>query len=205
MVMTDDAKLAAKIITLRDWGRAGSDLEAFEKRFNFKIDGIPHDSKFVYTEFGYNLKINEVSAAFGLVQLKRLPKFIKKREWIFKELLNFFSKYEKWFYLPYLVDGAKTVWYSFPLCVKEDSPFSRYELLKHLEAEGIQTRVFFSGNIAKHPVFKNSNLAWKSVGSLKNANLVMANGFLLGCHQGMSSKDVKYVTSCAQKFLKKYE
>lgn len=202
MIMTDDANLATKLITLRDWGRVGDDNEEFSKRFNFEIDGIPYDAKFIYTEFGYNLKMNEVSAAFGLEQLKRLPTFTDQRQKNFQLLKEFFSQYEEWFYLPYLIDGAFSNWLAFPLCIKKDAPFSRYEILEHLETDGIQTRVLFSGNIIRHPVYKK-NGSWRAASSLDNADFIMANSFLLGCHQGMKEKEVKIITSSAQRFFSK--
>lgn len=204
MIMTDDIKLIEKITTLRDWGRVGNDQEAFDKRFDFSVDGIPYDAKFLYTEFGYNLKMNEVSAAFGLEQIKRLPGFMKQRQDNFDALKSFFAQYEKWFHLPYLIQGATTNWLAFPLCIKKDAPFSRYDFLKYLEAEGIQTRVLFSGNITRHPVYKNKG-PWRAASLLDNADFVMAHGFLLGCHQGMGKKEVAYITSSAQTFLKKFE
>ena len=201
MVMIDDEKLRDKIITLRDWGRVGNDDEDFDSRFTFEIDGIPYDSKFVYSEFGYNLKMNETAAAFGLEQVKKLPKFLKIRgkNWL---LLHFhFRKYRKWLYLPEVIEGAETNWLSFALTIKEEAPFTRYDLLKHFENDGIQVRVLFSGNITRHPVYKNSNLSWRSSGSFVNSDHIMANGFLLGCHHGMGIKEVKIITNSFDSFI----
>ena len=204
MVMTDDPKLFSRLITLRDWGRLGDDSEEFDKRFNFEIDGIPYDAKFLYTEFGYNLKMNEVSAAFGLEQLKKLPVFTAQRKRNFELLKEFFSKYEKWFYLPYLLEGATSNWLAFPLCIKEGAPFTRYSILEHLEADGIQTRVLFSGNITRHPVYKKNGF-WRAASSLDKADYIMANSFLLGCHHGMKDMEVKIITSSAEKFFSKFK
>lgn len=202
MVLVDDKKLRDRIYTLRDWGRVGNDKEAFENRFNFSIDEIPYDAKFLYSELGYNLKMNEAAAAFGLVQLKRLDGFLKKRTHNFKKLQQFFSKYEKWFYLPYLLEGAETNWLAFPLTVRKDSPFTRYDFLKHLESKGIQTRVLFSGNIVRHPVYKD--IKFKVSGSLKNADIIMASSLLLGCHQALTGNDIRYVQQTSEEFFKKY-
>lgn len=203
MIITDDYNLMEKIIRLRDWGRAGNDSEAFEKRFDFSIDGIPYDAKFLYTEIGYNLKMNEVSAAFGLEQIKKLPGFIEQRQKNFDALTDFFSKYEKWFYLPYLIEGATANWLAFPLCIKDGAPFERYDFLKSLEGDGIQTRVIFSGNITRHPFYKN-NGPWRIASLLDCADYIMANGFLLGCHQGMGRKEINFIASSAEKFLEKH-
>lgn len=205
MIMTDNKKLVSKIITLRDWGRVGNDRETFNKRFNFKIGEIPYDAKFIYKEFGYNLKLNEVSAAFGLEQLKKLPRFRKQRQQNFNALKSFFTKYENWFYTPYLLEGASTNWLAFALCIKEQAPFKRYDLLKHLEASGIQTRVIFSGNIVRHPLYKKNDHLWRIASSLDKADYIMANGFLIGCHQGMNKQDISYVISSVQKFLNKFK
>ena len=202
MVLVDDEKIKDKIYTLRDWGRVGNDKEAFANRFNFFIDEIPYDAKFLYSELGYNLKMNEAAAAFGLVQLKKLDGFLKKRTYNFKKLKQFFSKYEKWFHLPYLLEGAETNWLAFPLTVRKNAPFTRYDFLKHLESKGIQTRVLFSGNIVRHPVYKD--IKFKISGSLKNADTIMASSLLLGCHQALTDSDIQYVQRASEEFFEKY-
>ena len=202
MVLVDDEKLRDRVYTLRDWGRVGNDKEAFENRFNFSIDEIPYDAKFLYSELGYNLKMNEAAAAFGLVQLKKLDGFLKKRTHNFKKLKQFFSKYEKWFHLPYLLEGAETNWLAFPLTVRKDAPFTRYDFLKHLEFKGIQTRELFSGNIVRHPVYKD--IRFKVSGSLKNADTIMASSLLLGCHQALTDNNIKYVQQASEEFFQKY-
>ncbi len=202
MILTDLEEQRDRMLTLRDWGRVGNDKEAFEKRFNFSIDNIPYDAKFLYSELGYNLKMNEAAAAFGLEQLKRLDGFLKKRTYNFKKLSRFFSKYKKWFVLPYLLKGAETNWLAFPLTIRKNSPFSRYDFLKHLESKGIQTRVLFSGNIVRHPVYKNVRL--RTSGSLKNADTIMASALLLGCHQALTEEDLGYVFKTSEEFFEKY-
>jgi len=202
MILTNDQKLRDILLVKRDWGRAGNDREEFESRFNFELDNIPYDAKFLYTQLGYNVKLNEASAAFGLEQLKKLPKFSKTRDRNFKALVEFFSEYEKWFHIPYLIPGATTNWLAFPLTIKKDAPFSRYNFLKFLEKNAIQTRVIFSGNITRHPVYRG--IKFRIIGDLKNADEIMARGFLLGCHHGMSRHDVNYVTKVCKKFFKQF-
>lgn len=202
MVFTDSEKLRERMLVLRDWGRVGNDKEKFENRFNFSIDGIPYDSKFLYTELGFNVKMNEAGAAFGLVQLKRLSGFLKIRNHNFKKLKAYFKKYEKWFYLPYVLEEGKTNWLAFPLTVKSSAPFTRYDFLKYLESKGIQTRVLFSGNITRHPVYKKVN--FRVSGSLKNADEIMSNSLLLGCHQALSDRDIDYIAKSSDEFFKLY-
>lgn len=217
MVLTDDEKVRDRVICLKDWGRVGNDAEAFENRFNFDIDGIPYDSKFLYAELGYNLKMNESMAAFGLEQLKKLPQFTKDRQKNFNALHKGLVDYmgppahevSNYFYLPWLKGGptreSETNWLAFPLTIKEDAPFSRYDLLKHLESNGIMVRVLFSGNITRHPLYKANGFEWRQEGLLPEADKIMAYGFLVGCHHGMEPGETDYVIEKIREFTDQYK
>jgi len=63
----------------------------------------------------------------------------------------------------------------------------RMKLLTFLESQNIQTRVCFAGNITRHPVYR------QYLQEFPNADRVMAEGFLLGAHHGMTIEDVDYV------------
>lgn len=199
MLMTDSKEIRDIALTLRDWGRVGNDSEEFKSRFDFEIDGIPYDAKFLYSELGYNLKMNEASAAFGLEQLKKLPTFLKSRKDNFKKYLELLEKHSDKFYLPELISGGDTAWLAIPLTIKSGAGFSRYELLQFLEKQGIQTRVLFSGNITRHPIYKS--VKFEVASDMKNADYVMANGFLIGAHHGMNTTDVEYVCSKIDEFI----
>ena len=81
-------------------------------------------------------------------------------------------------------DENKSDWLAIPfLCVDNN----RKDVLTYLENNNVQTRVCFSGNITKHPAY----LEYKN--NFSNADNVMARGFLLGCHHGMTIEDVDYV------------
>ncbi|PWT73677.1 MAG: NarL family transcriptional regulator [Bacteroidetes bacterium] len=207
MILTDDVQLRDRIINMRDWGRLGDDKESFEKRFDFEIDGIPYDQKFIYTSLGYNLKMNEAAAAFGLEQLKKLPSFLEKRERNFNMLQEYFQKYKKWFILPKLIDGATTNWLAYPLTIRPETmalnpevPFTRYDFLKHLEDNGVQTRVLFSGNITRHPAYRT--LTHRIPSPLSEADEIMAGGLLIGLHQGIEPEDIQtHIIDVCERFF----
>ena len=81
-LMLNDEKAIAKAKLLRSWGRSSSlfdeKSEAIENRFNIDLDGIEYDAKFVFETAGYNLEGNELGAAFGLAQLKKLKRNIEE-------------------------------------------------------------------------------------------------------------------------------
>lgn len=199
MVGLSDRNARRRAITLRDWGRIGGDKDDFEERFNYEIDGIPYDSKFLYSEFGYNLKMNEAAAAFGLKQLDRLTEFAEIRENNFKVLQNFIlEEMDDFFITPWQLKNTKTSWLAFPLTVKETG-LSRKEVLAHLEEHGIQTRVLFSGNITRHPVYRKSPHVFRVDGKLPRADEIMRGGFLIGCHQGLDENQLDYVMEVFKK------
>ena len=69
--------------------------EGIKKRFNTKVDGVPYDGKYIFSDVGYNFLPSEISAAFALEQLKKLKNNIKKRVHNFENLKKFFFKLSK--------------------------------------------------------------------------------------------------------------
>lgn len=204
IVCFNDYKLYQHAKLLRGWGRSSAtfnESEKIEDRFNVKISGIQYDKKYIFSELGYNFLPSEISAAFALEQIKKLKNNIKIREKNFKYLKNYFKRYYKYFKLPESYKEVKTPWLAFPLVIKENKKFNRKELQIFYEKNNIQTRTIFTGNILKQPVMKNLKFkSHKKTGLI--ANDVMKNGILLGCHQGLTLKDLKYICIIFEKFAR---
>jgi CDP-4-dehydro-6-deoxyglucose reductase, E1 len=190
MVMFNDEKYLKRATMIRDWGRVGNKSEDMRERFRNEIDGIPYDNKFLYGALGYDFKSSEVNAAFGLVQLKKLTSFkdIRRRN-IERYVQNL--KGVPGITLP--DDSMKPTWLAIPL----QHP-KRLDLLMYLEERNVQTRVTFAGNITRHPAYR----AYRQ--EFKNADKIMANGFLLGAHHGMGLEDVDRVCQHIKEFCSKY-
>ena len=207
IVCFNDFKLYQKAKLLRGWGRSSAtfnESESIEKRFNIKVSGIDYDAKYVFSEMGYNFLPSEISAAFALEQLKKLNENIRIRNRNFKLLKSFFKKYNNLFNLPEMYEKVITPWLAFPLVIKKNKFFSRKQLQIFFEKNNIQTRTIFTGNILKQPVMKKKKYKY-----FKNCNDVaddvMKNGILLGCHHGMSVKDVNYICNIFDKFISKWK
>ncbi len=188
MVMFNDQKHVTKCLQYRDWGRLGNDSEILDDRFNHSVDGIPYDHKFLYSVLGYHMKACEMNAAFGLVQLKRFEKFSQIRRQNFERYLENLQGVGD-LILP--DDSIKPNWLAIPLQTE-----NRFELLSFLEENNIQTRVTFAGNVTRHPVYR------EYLQEFKNSDIIMKNGFLLGAHHGMTTKDVDYVCNKIKEFYK---
>ena len=204
MVCFNDKKIYEKAKLLRGWGRSSAvfnESEGIGKRFNTKVDGIPYDGKYIFSDIGYNFLPSEISAAFALEQLKKLPKNINKRVFNFDILKKYFSKYSDLFDLPKQNKRLKTPWLAYPLLIKEKSKIKRQKLQIFLEKRGIQTRTIFTGNILRQPVMKK-RIYKKVKNSEINSNKVMTNGILIGCHHGLNIKDLNYIKKNFDVFIK---
>ncbi len=209
MISYHDAEMADKARVFSAWGRSSTlfgnheESEDINKRFSGDIDGIAYDAKFVFSEVGYNFQSTEISGAFGLEQLKRLPGFAETRAKHFKRLLEFFSKYENYFVLPKQYDDVVTNWLAFPVTIKDGAPFTRADITKYLEEENVQTRPIFTGNILRQPAYKH--LREYNSKEYPVADNIMTNGFVIGAHHGLSDEQMNYLETVVDIFIKSKE
>jgi len=204
MVCFNDKKLYLRAKLLRSWGRSSSlydeKSEKIENRFNIKLDGIQYDKKFVFAEAGHNLEPSEIGAAFGIEQLKKLKNNINKRESNFKKISSFLKDYKNFFILPKQLENTKTGWLAYPITIKENVNFTRTQMQIYLEKRNIQTRVVFTGNILRQPGFKKIKAKVLKSG-YPEADNVMQNGILIGCHQGLNNKQLNHLTNSIKLFI----
>ncbi len=202
IVCFNDQKLYKHAKLLRGWGRSSATFNESEKiadRFDIKISGIQYDKKYIFSALGYNFLPSEISAAFAIEQIKKLKNNIKLRERNFKYLRKYFLKYSKYFKLPETYSNVKTPWLAFPLVIKSNKKFNRKQLQIYYEKNNVQTRTIFTGNILKQPIMKN--LKYKSHENVADvADDVMKNGILLGCHQGLTIKELNYISKTFERF-----
>jgi CDP-6-deoxy-D-xylo-4-hexulose-3-dehydrase len=190
MVMFNEEKYLRRATMFRDWGRIGDNSEDVKTRFEFSIDGIPYDYKFLYGAVGYNMKSSEVNAAFGLVQIDRLEEIRQKRGAVFNRYLENLKDLSDKLVMP--INTFNSDWLAIPFMTPR-----RLELLTYLEENNIQTRVCFAGNVTRHPVYR------EYLEVFPNSDRIMAEGFLLGAHHGMTVEDVDYVCSKMREFFEK--
>jgi CDP-4-dehydro-6-deoxyglucose reductase, E1 len=205
-ICTNDQQLAAILRSFRDWGRdcycSGGENNTCGKRFSQKFGDLPlgFDHKYVYSEVGYNLKMTDIQAAIGAAQMDKLPGFIQLRKENFKEWYRIFSNYPEYFILPQATKGSDPAWFAFIVTVKEDAPFTRDELTRHLNDNLIETRNLFAGNITRQPGFINRN--FRVPDQLSNTDYVMKNTFFLGTYPGLTKEMFDYSDEVIDQFMK---
>lgn len=207
-VATNDPDLYVIINSFCEWGRdcwcrTGQDNRC-GRRFGLKLGRLPfgYDHKYVYSHIGYNLKITDIQAAIGIAQLEKLPFFIKTRIENFNFLYKKLKKYEKYFILPSWDQKAKPCWFGFMIVLKPNSPFSRLDMINFLQANKIETRGLFAGNLLRHPAYLK--IKHRIVGDLKNSDYISDNGFWIGIYPGNNEEKLKYVVSKFDEFIQKH-
>ena len=203
IVCFNDFNLYQRAKLLRGWGRSSAtfnESENINKRFNIKVSGIDYDAKYIFSDLGYNFLPSELSAAFALEQIKKLENNIDTRNKNFDFLKSYFSNYPEYFDLPEQNIGVKTPWLAFPLVIKKNKTFNRREMQIFFEKNNIQTRTIFTGNILRQPVMKN-RVYKKHPYCDSEADNVMKNGILIGCHQGMKKSELNYICNTFKKFI----
>jgi len=205
MLVTNNKSIYMKSKILRSWGRLSTllkDSENIKDRLKIKLKGFDYDRKFVFSEIGFNFEPSEIGASFGLVQLNKFKKFSSLRNKNFRSHLNFFKKINNIFITPNVSKNVYTNFLAYPVIIKPNKFFIRKELQIFLENNKIQTRPIFSGNILRHPAFTEIISKKNRLNEFENADYIMKNGILIGCHQGLKEKDLSYIHYIILKFLK---
>ena len=206
MVCLDDDDLVDRCLLLRRWGRRSEtqiygSRKVLDRRFFSSIDGdIEYDNLFIFDEVGWNFEPSELSAAFGLVQLDKLPDNLARRKHNFARLFGHFEQRPDVFVLPRTTAGVDTAWHMFPVLIRPESGVSRGAFQEHMERNGVDTRMVWTGNVLRQPAFKGIAHRAPGVG-LPNADRVMEQGLILPSNHGLDDDDIDYVWATVEAFL----
>ncbi len=196
-VLTDRPELKTLVESFRDWGRdcwcePGEDGTC-GKRFGWQLGTLPrgYDHKYIFSHVGYNLKVTDMQAAVGLAQLAKLPDFIAARKQNWQTLRTELERFSDYLVLPEATPETEPSWFGFLLTVREDAPFTRDDIVTHLERNKIVTRLLFGGNLTRQPAYQD--IEHRVVGDLANSDTVMSNSFWIGVYPGLTRQSLDYV------------
>ena len=208
-VYTNNAKLHRIIRSLRDWGRdcvcpSGHD-NFCGHRFDGQYGELPrgYDHKYVYSYFGYNLKVTDMQAAVGVAQLKKFPSFVERRRHNFDRLLVGLQCIADKFILPQPCKNSRPSWFGFLLTCQEG--VNREQVVRYLEEHGVQTRMLVAGNLIKHPCFdelRHDKNAYRVIGTLANTDQIMRDTFWIGVYPGMTDEKLDYMIGVLKNAVK---
>jgi CDP-4-dehydro-6-deoxyglucose reductase, E1 len=206
-VFTDKPRLKRVIESMRDWGRdcwcaPGMD-NTCGKRFGRKLGSLPmgYDHKYTYSHAGYNLKITDMQAAVGVAQLDRVDEFIAARRRNFALITEQLKDLEDILILPEATPNSNPSWFGYPITLRANAGFGRDELVQHLDARSIGTRLLFGGNLLRQPYMRHRE--HRVVGDLTNANIITENTFWVGLYPGLTESHISYMTDVIRDFVRK--
>lgn len=199
-VYTNNPLLHRLINSYRDWGRdcmcpSGRD-NICGHRFDGQYGELPqgYDHKYVYSHFGYNLKVTDMQAAIGCEQLKKFPRFVERRKHNWARLRKALEGVQDKLILPEPAPNSDPSWFGFLLTVREG--VDREKVVRYVENKGVQTRMLFSGNLIKHPCFdemRATGEGYRVVGTLENTDRIMRDTFWVGVYPGMTDEMIDYM------------
>jgi len=202
VVVCSDPKLYKILLSMRDWGRdcicvSGQDNRC-QNRFSGQYGQLPegYDHKYVYSHFGYNLKVTDMQASIGCAQLKKLPPFIKRRQENHALLKSLLSDHQEYLILPEALNQSEPSWFGFLITVRPEKGLSRQKVVTALEKNKIQTRMLFAGNLIKHPCFdsiRNNDKLYRVVGQLNNTDRITNDTFWVGVYPGLTEDHIRYM------------
>ena len=207
-VYTNDPLLDKIVRSFRDWGRdcwcVGGIDNTCKMRFTGQFGELPqgYDHKYVYSHFGFNLKITDMQAAIGCAQLEKLDTIVAARRKNWARLHEGLKDIPQ-LILPEAEANSNPSWFGFLIAVKDDAGFTRNELTSFLESRKIQTRNLFAGNLIKHPAFvemRKSGEGYRVVGELKMTDFVMNNGFWIGVYPGMTDEMIDWMITSIREY-----
>ena len=106
---------------------------------------------------------------------------------------------EEFLILPEATKNSEPSWFGFPITVRAGAPFSRFDLVQHIESRRIGTRQLFGGNLLKQPAYLG--LPVRVVGDLKNADVITESTFWVGVYPGLTAEIIDYIVETIHEFV----
>lgn len=206
IVTTNNKDYAEIIRSLRSHGRAckcescvlNTTSGHCEKRFQY---GKNQDIRFMFERIGFSSKMNELEAAVGLGNLDIYYDILKKRRDNLYYIIEKFKKFDDLLVTIEKDEDEEIGPHAFPIIIKEGAPFTRDQLVNHLEGAGIDTRTLFSSMPTQCPGFEYLGHKY---GDYPNAEFIGNNGIHTGIHQDLGVDECNYILNTIETFLDKY-
>jgi CDP-6-deoxy-D-xylo-4-hexulose-3-dehydrase len=193
MVFSSDEEIDNKLRELREFGRL------FETKTRYYSDNVlsDYDVRYVSKSSGYNVRMTDVAASMGRVQLSKLDSLNKTRRQVVSKIVEIIDQKE-WLSTISVREGDKSAHYGVPILIDGVAPFSRKEICTYLETKGIETRALMMGCLPDQPAFRDLN--HKISGDLKFSRVLRDKAFFIGCHPALNDGHISHLKESLKSF-----
>lgn len=156
--------------------------------------------KYDITAPSLNFRLNDISCALGISQLKKIENFLKKRNNIYNYYKKKLQRYSKYIYLP---TDKKDLLSGFHLFIihlnTKKISISRNQFIQKLFKRGILTQVHYV------PTYKFSFYKYLRKTNFKGCEAYFKSSISIPIHQKMSLNDVNFVINSIKNLIDKYK
>lgn len=139
------------------------------------------DSRYLFVNWGFNLRPTELQAAFGMHQLVKLPAMNDRRRELATRFDDFVAAHPG-LSTPKVPRGGEGSPFALPVMLSGALADRRGELTTELESKGIETRPIVAGNLARQPAA--AILGDVDPSAYRGADQIHQRGFYLGLSPG---------------------
>ena len=200
MILTNSKKYEQIAREVKEFGRKKYSV----KRYGFSDNNLSNfDERYVFNRLGYNMRMSDIQAAFGLMQVKRLNGLNKKRIAIATYYNQYLSEKTKAnLELPSSkLDNMVHTYYTYPMLLKKNSKADRKELAHYLESHGVETRAIMCGTLPDQPCL--SKAPGRNASDLKVSRYIRDRGLFIGSHPGLRKQDLEHAVNMLNKYFEK--
>lgn len=155
------------------------------------------DRRFMFVRLGFSYRVGEIEGALGLAQLERKEEIMGKRRHNAEYLIKGLEECEDSIRLPRHPENIEHTYMMFPILIKDEKKAEKEKFVKFLEQKNIETRPMLP--LLNQPIYK------EIFGDIESeypvAEYINRNGFYIGCHHGLSERQLDYVINCIKDFL----
>lgn len=190
MILTNSDRYHAIVAELREFGR----LKSYQgPRYGYSDGQLAEfDERYTFHRLGYNFRMADTPAAFGIEQLKRLDELNSRRTQYARYYWEHLQSLDDTLAFPISLDDPNIVhaFYGFPIAIKPEAALRRSEFANFLESKGIETRAILCGTLPDQPSLRRA--PGRTAGDLPVSRWIRDNAFFIGCHPNLSPEDVQH-------------
>ena len=154
--------------------------------------------RFKFIRNGYSYRVTEFEGALGCAQLKLRRWMFARRKENAQQLLVGLRPFADRLQLPWHPEHSDHVFMMFPIVIRPGVRIAKRRLINFLEDRGIETRDMLP--LVNQPFYRTQFGVRES--DYPVAKWINQNGFYIGCHQEMRTKDINYIISQFKRFFK---